>query len=902
MSAPDPSNDRPVTGPPRPGRLKLFFGAAPGVGKTFAMLEAARRALREGVDVVVGVLSTHEGSETEAMLADLPRLPPRPVEVRGKLIEEFDLHTALARRPGLLLIDELAHTNAPGSRNPRRWQDVQELIAAGICVHATLNVQQLESLNDVVAQITGVRVRDTVPDAVFERADEVELIDVPVEALLQRLHEGKVHLPEQMAHATETFFRKGNLLALRELALRRLAQRVDSDVQAYRQEHRIAATWPSSERVLVCFGTSPNGPRLVRAAFRMATGLRADWIALYVETPGLALADATARAQVVETQRLAEALGAEVAHVAGERIDREILAFARRRNVTRLLVGKPKRRRLGGLLGGSLVDDLVRGSGSVDVHVIAGDEAPDERPAVLPQRASPGPRAYVFAVGAVTLVTAASLLMLGPIYVSDVVLLYLAVITAQAVRFGPGPAFVTAALGVLALDYFFIEPLHSFRVSEPARLVTFLIMLAVGLGIASLTDRIRLQAEAARLHERRTVLLYRLSREFSHLRHTAEIASCAARHVGETIAGEAVVLLPGADGELAPAEGQKPGELDARELGIARWALEHGPAGCGTDTLPGGRALYLPLTAAGHTIGVLAVLPNDPERLRNAAERQILEAMCGPLALALQRVMLAQEAQQAELRARTEELRGSLLSSVSHDLRTPLASITGAASTMLQAGAALSAGTRRDLLQTIYDEAERLGRLVTNLLDMTRLEASAGVLRTDWTPLEEPIGAALARLEHRLSDRPVEVVIAPGLPLVPLDEVLFEQLVLNLIDNACKYTPPGTAIRISGRAEGGRVVMEVADRGPGIPPGRETAIFDKFVRGPATREHGFGLGLAICRAIAVAHGGAIGVENRPGGGAIFRVSIPLGAGPPAEALAPELDPEMSGLRHAEVPP
>ncbi len=863
----------------RRGRLIIFFGAAPGVGTTYAMLQAAQRLRGEGVDVVLGSVTTRGRAETEALLAGLERVPPRQVEVRGQPVDEFDLDAALARRPAVLVVDDLAHPNAPGSRYPRRWQDVVDLLVAGIDVHTTLCVHHLEGLHDVAVQITSMRIRDLVPDAIFERADDVEFIDTPAEEVAARVREGKVYVPEHEAQAAAAMYRKTSLLALRELALRRMAQRTGRVNLIYHSEPKLSAG-PTSERILVCVGPTPLGPRLVRAAFRMATGLRAEWLALYVETPALALADESVRAQIGETLRLAESLGAEVVHVTGERVDREVLAFARLRGVTRLIVGKPARRRLVEMWRGSLVDALVRGSGDLDVHAIAGDVAPNEaRPPAPAPRLEIKAAPYLSCALAATAIAGAVSLGLEGFYALALLMIMTSVVGSQ---FGRGPALCAAVLGSAVVELMLRPAGWPVLDDGLKRLTIHALMFVVALRISGLTERSRRQAEAARIDERRLTALYLLSRELSQHRSEADIAECAVRHVKKTMAARVVILLPGADGELTPVPGTDV-ELtaDAREQGVAQWAFDHGPAGRSTETLPAALALYLPLTAAGRTIGVLGVAPDDPQLLVNPAERQLLEAMTAPVALALQRVRLAEEAQQAEVRAREEELRGSLLSSVSHDLRTPLASITGAASAMLDNEGAIAVDTRRDLLQTIYDEAERLGRLVNNLLDMTRLEAGSVALRTDWVALEDPIGAALARLERRLAGRDVQVSLAPDLPLLPLDEVLFEQMILNLVENACKHTPAGTPIRVVARAQGGRVVLEVADRGPGLPPGAEEQIFDKFVRGGGEgRTHGFGLGLAICRGIAAAHGGAITAENRPGGGAVFRVSLPIGVGPP----------------------
>ncbi len=875
------------------GRLKIFFGAAPGVGKTYTMLEAARRARAEGVDVVVGLVETHGRGETAALLDGLEVLPRRQHDHRGKQLEEFDLDAALARRPALLLVDELAHTNAPGARHTKRWQDVLELLDAGVHVHTTLNVQHLESLNDVVAQITWVRVRETVPDVAFERADEVELVDLPPDALLERLREGKVYLPDQAQHATTAFFRKGNLLALRELALRRMAQRVDRDVLAYRREHGIATTWPAAERILVGIGPSPWGGRLVRAAARMAAGLRAEWVVACVETPGLALAAEAERARVAEHQRLAESLGAEVVSLTGESEADALLEFARARNVTRIIVGKPTRPRWRELLRGSLVDAVVRGSGDIDVLVITGDR--DETPRPPPARAQRSPaRDYPAALVQAVVTTGLAALVFDHVDRSDIIMLYILGIMVVAARYGRGPATLAAVLNVVAFDFFYVPPYLTFAVADAKYVLTFAVMLVVGLVISSLTARIRLQAEAARVREGRTAALYSLSRELAQLRHKNSIAASAARHIGESAGGRVVVLLPGADGELEPVAGTYAEIVaDPREQSVARWAYEHGPAGRGTATLPAAAAMFLPLTAAGRTIGVLGVALEREDRLQDIQGRALLETYCSQTALALQRVLLAQETHRAELRARAEELRSSLLSSVSHDLRTPLAAVTGAASTLLQQGDELPAATRRDLLQAIHEEAARLGRLVANLLDMTRLESGTLTLHKEWTPIDEPIGSALGRLEALLGDRVVRVAIAPELSLVLLDPILFEQLLVNLLENANKYGGDGP-IEVRAQRRGESVVLEIADHGPGIPAGSEERIFEKFYRvTQGGRTGGVGLGLAICRAIATAHGGTIEAVNAASGGAVFRTIFPVGGTPPPLPAEAELAEEAS---------
>lgn len=864
------------------GKLKVFLGAAAGVGKTYAMLEAAHARRAEGVDAVVGWVDTHGRAETEALLKGLDILPRRPMEYHGTILTEFDLDAALARRPTLILVDELAHTNIPGTRHTKRWQDVQELLDAGINVYTALNVQHLESLNDVVAKITGVRVHETIPDSVLELADEVELVDLPPEELLQRLKEGKVYIPEQAQEAIRNFFRKGNLIALRELALRRTADRVDEQMRDYMRDHAIPKTWPVTERLMVTIGVSPSSARLVRSAKRMADSLRAEWIVAYVETPAHARLSEEDRAQVAETLRLAERLGAETVILSGQRISEEVLAHARTRNVSKIIVGKPAGPLLKRILLGSIVDNLVRGSGDIDVYVISGEEAP-HLPFVAPPRSQRWDwPAYVRATAIVALCTAAAWLMFPYFELANIVMVYLLGVVGVAARSTRGPSVLASILSVAAFDFFFVRPFYSFAVSDTQYLVTFAVMLVVALVISGLTVRIRAQAVSARQRERRTAALYAISRELVSVRGVQNILSVAVRHIAEVFRGQVVVLLPDASGRPAtqpdlPAQF----EMDTTELGVSQWVYEHREmAGLGTSTLPGAKALYLPLVASRGTLGVLGVRPTESRALEAPEQLHQLETFANQTALAIERAQLAKEAQEAQVRAEAERMRNALLSSVSHDLRTPLATIMGSASSLLENGTHFQRGTWQDLLQSIVDEAERLNRLVGNLLDMTRLEAGTLAVKKDWLPLEEVVGTALARMEKRLGNRPVAIHVPADLPLVQIDGVLIEQVLINLLENGVKYTPVKSEIDISASVSDGAVRVEVADRGPGFAPGEEERLFDKFYRGQTGDSRGVGLGLAICRAIVEAHGGKIWAENRPGGGAAFRFTLPAKDVPP----------------------
>jgi two-component system sensor histidine kinase KdpD len=869
------------------GKLKIFFGATAGVGKTYAMLEAAHEQLRDGVDVVIGWIEPHGRTETEALLEGLEMLPLREVEHRGVQLKEFDLEAALARRPSLILMDELAHTNAPGSRHTKRWQDVQELLDAGITVYTTINVQHLESLNDVVTQITGVVVRETVPDSILDQADDVELIDLPPDDLLQRLKEGKIYLPHLAEQAIQNFFRKGNLIALREMALRRTADRVDDQMRTYRRDHAVAQTWPAGETIMVCVNLKSRGPKLVRAARRMAAGLHARWIAVYVQTSRHLRLSEAEREKVTQTLRLAEQLGAETVTLSGDNVSQELLSYARTRNVNKIIAGKPVRSRWKEWVFGSVVADLVKNSGEIDIYVITG-EAGEGRPLAAPvfQRTSRW-SAYAKAVAAVVVSSSLAWIMFPHFGLTNLIMVYLLGVTFVATRYGRGPSVTASILSVAAFDFLFVPPYFSFAVSDVQYLLTFTIMLIVALLISGLTVRIKQQAEAARQRERRTSVLYAMSRDLATHRLVTNLTREATRHLRDVFESQVALLLPDENGRLVLKTGEQVSfTFDHRDQGVAQWAFDHNQmAGLGTETLPGAGALYLPLVGLKGPVGVLGVRPSQPQRLLAPEQMHLLETFANQIALVIERAKLAEEAQRAQVQAETERMRNALLSAVSHDLRTPLTAITGAASSLLQEPGSLPPASRQELLQAIYEEANRLDRLVKNLLDITRLEAGAVHLQKEWHPLEEIVGAALTRLEGRLRGRSVTTRFPPNLPLAPLDGVLIQQVVINLLENALKYSPPTAPIELSASATPEAIVFEIADRGPGLPHGDEQRIFDKFYRAGPARESGVGLGLTICRGIIEAHGGRIWAENRPSGGAVFRFTIPL------EETQPNVEPE-----------
>jgi len=866
----------------RQGKLKIFFGAAPGVGKTYAMLTAAQQKLIEGVDVLAGLVETHGREETVALLSDLEILERRNIEYKGAVLKEFDLDGALKRKPSLILVDELAHTNAPGSRHNKRWQDVFELLEAGINVYSTLNVQHIESLNDIVAQITGVTVRETLPDSVLERADEMELIDLPPDELLQRLSEGKVYVPDLAAYARKNFFRKGNLLALRELALRRTAECVDIQMQDYRRDECVTDVWPAAERILVCVGPSPFAARLIRAAKRMADGLHAEWIAVNVEAPSKVRPSDNDIKKLAENMRLAESLGAQTAALSGNKASYEILRYARDRNVTKIIIGKPTHARWKDKLFGSMLDDIVRGSGDIEVYAISGDPA---APATASQSKSASRktalREWIISIMGVALSTALAFGMDYYLNIVDVAMTYILGVVLISSWTGKRPALLASFLSVAAFDFFFIPPLYTFAVTDIKYVVTFAVMFAVAFITSRLTLRIRDQADAARLRERRTAALYRLSGELVRERGIKRLCDIAVNHIGEIFSRKTVILVPDENGNLTLIA-SRPEDylLDNREMSVARWAFDHKQrAGRNTDTLPGANGLYLPMVAASRTVGVIGITFEDVSTF-DQEQIHALENFAHQAAMAIERALMGEEAQKALLRAETESLRNTLLSSLSHDLRTPLAAITGASTTLLQQDAVLDTGSKRELVQTVIEESEHLNRIIRNVLDMTRIESGAITVRKEWLHIEEIVGAVLNRMSDKLRGHSVEINIPADLPLVAFDPLLIEQVLMNLLENAVKYSPLSSAFGIAASIRDGSVLVEIADNGPGIRPGEEERIFEKFVRGSSSAG-GIGLGLTICKAIITAHGGRIWAENRFGGGAVFRFTLPVEETPPA---------------------
>jgi len=877
------------------GRLRIYFGASAGVGKTYAMLQEARKLQREGAAPLVGVIETHGRTETARLLDGLELLPRRRIDYRGKTLDEFDLDAALARAPGVILVDELAHSNAPGSRHPKRWQDVEELLAAGIDVLTTVNVQHLESLNDVVGGIAGIRVAETVPDRVFDSADEIVMVDLTADALLARLKEGKVYQPQQAERAAGNFFRKGNLIALRELALRRTADRVEGDVRAWREAQSIDAIWKTGAGLLVCLGPGTHAEHVVRSSARMASQLGTAWHAVYVETARLGKLPEAVRARIMDTLKLAHSLGATTAVLSGEDIAASTLDYARDHNLSRIALGRdgsrwPWRRRtarrLARLAPG--VDLIEIGQPAVPLAAVSSATAAAAVAAPPGQSLLP----HAWAAGASLLTVLVATPLQPWLDLANIVMLFLLVVLLVAMRFGRAPSVTATCIGVASFDFFFVPPRFDFAVSDVQYLVTFSVMLAVGLITGHLTAGLRFQARVAAQRERRVRALYEFARELSGALAASQVFESSRAVIQNAFGARATLLVPDADGRLGmpPADdgaatGPAPGNVD---LGIAQWAYDHAqPAGLGTDTLPACPLFYLPLVAPMRTRGVLAIEPEGGRWVLIPEQRRQLDALAALAAIALERVHYVEVAQAALVNMESERLRNSLLAALSHDLRTPLTALVGLSESLLRGEPALP-DTSQALAQALYDEAVRMGTLVTNLLDMARIESGEVRFNLEWQALEEVIGSALRACGAALRQHTVTVRLPPDLPLVRFDAVLIERVLCNLVENAAKYTPAGSRIEISALARGAWMDVTVSDDGPGLRAGSEEAIFEKFTRGE--RESalpGVGLGLAICRAIVGAHGGAIRACTSTLGGAGFVFSLPAGSPPELDLLSME---------------
>lgn len=867
------------------GRLRIFFGYAAGVGKTYAMLKAARIQKNSGVDALVGYVEPHGRPETEALLEGLESLPLNQVQHKGTHLREFNLDAALLRKPSLILVDELAHTNAPGSRHVKRWQDVIELLDAGIDVYTTVNVQHVESLNDVVAQITGITVRETIPDELLDRATEVTLIDLPPAELLTRLQQGKVYIPAQAARAIENFFRKENLVALRELSLRKAADRVNADVQTAHFGTATLQPWLTSERLMVCVGPSPTSATVVRAAKRLADLLRAPWIAAHVETPQSLNMNEADRNRLINNLKLAEQLGAETVTLSGIDVVQETLTYAHTRNITKIVLGKTDRKSNHLFHRQSLVDRLLEYSGSVDVFLVRGsDESAriEHTPATIHQNL----KGWGATTTALTVSTVICLIFdwIG-LTEANLVMTYLLAVVYVGTRCGAVQSSIAAALSVLLFDVLFVPPYWSFSVHDSQYILTFCVMIFVGLLTSTLASRAQRQAELSRRNERRMEAVTRLSRQLADALHPKDLIPAVESAASEVLGGNCILFLPDVHGHIRPVLSDRAsfGAIPT-EAAAAQWVIEHDQkAGAGTDTLPNASASYFPLRTGNKTLGVLGIQHTNPQSLTIPEIRELVETTCSQIAVSIERSRLIEKTRQQSIQVETEKLRSSLLSSISHDLRTPLAAIAGASEGLLNSSKnSFSEETRNELLESIYDESHRLTRLVENILHMTRLSSGDVRIAREWHPLEDIIGSALNRMSKFLEGRRVETHLPPEELFAFVDPVLLEQVLLNLIENAVRYTPVPGRIILAASEQGDETLISVLDEGPGIPPGEEERIFERFQRGLTTRmdTRGTGLGLAICQAILKAHGGTISASNRAEGGAIFQLRLPKEGSPP----------------------
>jgi len=877
------------------GKLTVFLGAAAGVGKTYAMLEAAHDRLLEGLNVAVGWLETHGRAETEKLAVGLRQFAPQTIEYRGKMLQEMDIDAILAEKPEIVLVDELAHTNIPGSRHVRRFQDVEELLENGIHVYTTVNIQHIESLNDIVAKITGIVVRETVPDYILEQADSIQLVDIPPEELIKRLKEGKVYVPEQATNALKKFFRTGNINALRELSLRFTASHVDQDLVEYMKQQKIEGPWPASGRVMVCVSASPFSAQLIRAARRLASGLHAELLAVHIETPQcrFPMGDKE-RDRIARNLHLAEELGGKTISVVGKNLTEEILDVARTNNVSAIVIGKPRHSRIWDFIHGSVADSLIRKSAGINVYVIQNTEEKESDSGVktgittaLPESKAVPLFPYLGGLSMAAGITIISWLFQSQIEIVNIALLYLLPVFFTAFWWGRLPAYATAFVCVLAYDFLFVPPIFTFTVYDIRYVWSFIIFLLVSFFIGGQTEQLRSEARIARQREKSIRALYDFSREIAAVVDLDRIAQEMAVHMGENLGRATRVLLPGSkdmltiqgyyDTEQADAEEQPFSEA---EYAVADWAYRHGQvAGRSTETLPGGQYLYVPLMSGDKTNGVFGVKLNQQNV--TPEERQLINTWVGFAAIAIERVKLTEQARQTALLIEADKLRTALLNSISHELRTPLSAIVGASSMLLETEVTYDEKTRHELLESIQEGARRMERVVVNLLDTARIENDMLQLKNDWCDIEDIVGAALRRLGETAVKYAIKTELSSDLGLVRADCVLLEQVLINIVDNAMKYSPPGSPIIIAADRKRDRIKIEVMDSGPGIPQEELPYIFEKFYRVKQPRKvEGIGLGLSICKSIIEAHGGQIWAGNRPTGGTVITFTIPVQEGCP----------------------
>ncbi|MGE3992169.1 DUF4118 domain-containing protein [Pseudorhodoplanes sp.] len=874
----------------RQGKLKVFVGAAPGVGKTYEMLQSARARKRDGVDVVVGVVETHGRKETEALLEGLETIHRRRIQYKGRALEEMDLDAIIARRPQIALVDELAHTNAPGCRHPKRYLDVEELLGNGVDVYTTVNIQHIESLNDVVAQITRVRVRETVPDSLLDRADEIKLVDLTPDDLIQRLKEGKVYVPKQAERALEHYFSPGNLTALRELALRRTADRVDEQLLTHMQAHAISGPWAAGERILVCISEDPRASGLVRHTKRLADRLHAAWTALYIETRRSAQLNEEERDRIADTLRLAQALGGDPVTIPGgdRRVADDVIGFAHANNITQIVIGKSTRTRWFEILHGSVVHDLVRRAGNISVHVIAGEEIeaeaiPKKMVRTAERPSTFDPRAYMYSSVAVAGAIGVGELLWPWIGRENIDLVFLMAIVGIAVRFGLRPSLLSSVASALCYNFFFTEPYYTFEISHTTDVIAVVFFTLVAIVVSNVAARARIQAVSAMARARATESLYTFSRKLASVGTLDDVLWATAYQTALMLKVRVVLLLP-YNGSISVRAGYPPEDtLDEADLAAAKWAWQNDrPAGRGSDTLPGAKRLFVPIRTGRGTIGVVGIDSDKPGPILTPDERRLLDALIDQGALAIERVHLVEDMDQVKRTVETERLRSALLTSISHDLKTPLAAVLGAAGTLRDLGGKLSEAEKVELLGTIIDESERLNRFIANLLDMTKLESGAIIPNVAFLDIGEVVGSSLRRASRILAAHQVELDLEADLPMVELDAVLFEQVLFNLLDNAAKFASAGSTIRVQAWRNENFICLQILDEGDGIPPAELERIFDKFYRAQKADQvrAGTGLGLAISRGFVEAMRGTITAANRTDRkGAVFSIKLPI----PAEA-------------------
>jgi two-component system sensor histidine kinase KdpD len=872
----------------RAGRLKIFVGAAPGVGKTYEMLQQARARKRDGYDIVIGVVETHGRKETEALLEGLEVIPRRKIQYKGQWLEEMDLDAIIARHPQIVLVDELAHTNAPESRHPKRYLDAEELLSHGISVYSTVNIQHIESLNDVVAQITHVRVRETIPDSIFDRADDVELVDLTPDDLIQRLKEGKVYVPKQADRALEHFFSPTNLTALRELALRRTAERVDEQLLSQMQARAIQGPWAAGDRVLVCVSEDPRAAGLVRYTKRFADRLHAPWTALYIEGPRSLQFSERERDRIADTLRLAATLDGDATTIPGgtRRVADDVLSFARNNNITHIVIGKSTRSLWFEMVHGSVVHDLVRRSGNITVHVIAGDELADNPIAQKTVRtaevsSSLDPRSYL-----ASLLTIGAALATGEVIrqwlgIENVDLVFMTAVVVVAVRWGLWPSLVASVAASLCYNFFFLPPIYTFTITDPTNIAAFIFFTVMAVLVSNVAGRVRTQAVAALSRARTTEALYSFSRKLAKVGVLDDVLWATAYQIALMLKVRVVLLLPENE-TIAVKSGYPPEDmLDDADLAAAKWAWQNNrAAGRGSDTLPGAKWLFLPMRTGRGAIGVVGIDSDKPGPMLTPDERRLLDALMDQAALAIERVYLVEDMDRVKRTVETERLRSALLTSISHDLKTPLGAVLGAASTMRGLRGNLTEEQKEDLLATIIDESERLNRFIANLLDMTRLESGAITPNVALHDIGEIVGSTLRRATRILAQHTVRVDVASDLPMVEVDPVLFEQVLFNLLDNAAKYAPSDSVIRIRAWRDYQTVRLQVLDEGEGIPAAELEQIFDKFYRvhKQDSVRAGTGLGLAISRGFVEAMRGTITAGNRTDrSGAAFTIVLPVPA-------------------------